>query len=48
MINRKIFCKSGPWLLTVPPLLAYVATLPHENINVRKQAIDDKLHGMVV
>ena len=36
------------WLLKIPPFLAYVATLPCENIrpNVRKEAINDKLQGV--
>jgi len=29
------------WLLTIPLLLAYVATLPRETFNVRKQTIND-------
>jgi len=29
------------------PHLAYVATLPCETVNVRKQTINDKLHGSV-
>ena len=35
------------WLLKIQPLLTYIATLPCENINVRKQAIIDKLQGSV-
>ena len=34
-------------LLRIPPLLAYVVTLPCENINVRKQGINSKLHCSV-
>jgi len=35
------------WLLKFPTLLAYVATLLCENVNVRKQAINDKLNKVV-
>jgi len=35
------------WLSEIPPFLAYVATLPCENINVRKLAINDKLQCSV-
>jgi len=34
-------------LLEIPPLLAYLTTLPSEIIIVRKQAINDKLQGSV-
>ena len=36
---------SVNWLLKIPLLLSYVATLPCEINNVTKQAIDDKLQG---
>ena len=35
------------WLLKLPPLFAHVATLTCENINVRKQAINDNLQGSI-
>jgi len=35
------------YLLNIPTHLAYVATLPCETFNVRKQAINDKLQGSV-
>ena len=33
--------------LKISPLIVYVAALPCENINVRKQALNDKLQGSV-
>ena len=33
--------------IKTPPHLAHVATLPCETVNVRKQTINDKLHGSV-
>ena len=36
------------WLLKISPLLAYVATLPCENISVRKQTINDKLQSIIL
>ena len=38
---------SVNWLLKIPLLLSYVATLPCEINNVTKQAIDDKLQGRI-
>ena len=36
------------WILTIPPQLAYVATLPRETLMSAKQAINDKLRGSAV
>ena len=38
---------EGKWILNVPPHLAYVATLPCETLMPAKQAINDKLQGIV-
>jgi len=38
---------AGKWILNVPPHLAYVATLPCETLMPAKQAINDKLQGIV-
>jgi len=35
------------WILNIPPYLAYVATLPCETLMSGKQAINDKLQGIV-
>jgi len=35
------------WILKIPPLLAYVATLPCETLMSAKQAIIDKLQDSV-
>jgi len=35
------------WILKIPPHLAYVAALPRETIMSAKQAINDKLQGIV-
>jgi len=35
------------WILTIPPHLAYVITLPCETLMLAKQAINDKLQGTV-
>ena len=38
---------EGKWILNVSPHLAYVATLPCETLMPAKQAINDKLQGIV-
>jgi len=35
------------WILTIPPHLAYVATLPCETLISAKQAINDKLQSSI-
>ena len=35
------------WIIKIPPLLAYVATLPCETLMSAKQVINDKLQGSV-
>jgi len=35
------------WILTIPPHLAYVATLPCETLISAKQAISDKLQSSI-
>jgi len=35
------------WILSIPPYLAYVATLPCETLMSAKQANNDKLQGRV-